>query len=231
MFRIIGAAAAALAVFGLTACSDSSDEPAGLAGNTTPATTGTEAPSETPPPTEEAPADETETEPEPTPVNTFTQPYLPEERVVEVRDAIPVEPPDDATDEELAVLDAFSHAEGAWEQILWGVPPEDTDLVEYSTGKHLTSTRDYAQESVERKRVSIGEPQQLELLGIEVQEAEATVRFCADTSTWSDYTVGGAPQPDDRMYHGTATLEHTEEAWKVNEYTYSDDLSPCEEVF
>lgn len=233
MFRSIGAAAAVSTILALAACSDSADEPAGLTGDSTtaPDATDSAAPSETPEVSEpDSPeSDSNETNPEPT--STFTQPYLPEERVVELRDTVPVELPADATDDETAVVTAFQHVQASWEQILWGVPFEQTGIERYSTGEHLDTMRDYAEESVELQRVSLGPPMPQHLLSVEADAETATVKFCVDSSGWADVSEGSPPKFDDELYLGTMTFEVVEGAWKSSRVEYADDVSPCEGVF
>ncbi|PSL06787.1 hypothetical protein CLV30_102175 [Haloactinopolyspora alba] len=235
MLRAIGVTAAVVTVLGLTACSDSSDEPTGLAADTdTPASTGTPAPSETPsataPPTNAGSSDPT-AESETTPANTFTQPYLPEERVVELRESVPVEPPADASDQEAAVVASFAHVQAAWEQILWGVPVEQTHVAEHSTGVHLDTMRDYAQESVDLKRVSVGPPLEHRILSVEAGSTTGSLEFCMGGGIWTDIYAEGPPKTADELYLGTMNFEQVDGAWKSTRVEYAEDVTQCEGMF
>lgn len=232
MFRTIGAAAAVAAVLALAACSDSADEPTGLTGDTTsaPETTDSPAPSETPE-VSEPESSGTGGTATPAPSDTFTQPYLPEERTVELREMIPVLPPEGASQAELDVLDAAGAARASWEQILWGVPFDETNASETSTGEHLDTVREYAEESVDLRRVTVGPPQNIAALKVSVDGSTATADLCFDMNQWTDIFEDRPPEPNKWLSYGTATFESVDGRWLQSDVDYHDDASPCEGKF
>ncbi len=216
----------------LAACGSDAEEPAGLDSTTD---SSAESPGSAEPTDD---ADESggadgggEPDPsEPSAPETFSQPFLQDESIVELRDEVPIEVPDDATDEERAVIEAYGRYEAVWEQVLWGVPIEDTDIEDVAAGERLQGVRDYAQESIERERVTIGPPVSIHLLSVEVDGDSATVDVCLDTRDQVDSSSDAPPDPGDPLYRFTGELERTE-SWVVTRAGLVDDLSPCEGVF
>ncbi|WP_166355421.1 hypothetical protein [Phytoactinopolyspora limicola] len=229
--RITIAAVSALAV---AACG-SNGEPAGLDA-TTPATSAPDTPTPDPEPadvadpTEEPTADPTPDD-DPSPAATFTQPYLPQENVVELRDVIPITPPDDATDEELDVLEALGHYEAAWEQLLWGVPFEDSGMQQHAIDPNLTTTREYAEQMIDEELVHSGPPVDEIALSVEIDGDTATAAVCIDNRGWFYGPAGVPPTADDPFYLTTPTLQRLDGRWMVSNVSYDDDVSPCEELF
>lgn len=162
---------------------------------------------------------------------TFAQPFLQKENIVELRDEVPIEIPDDATTEEVEVVRAYGRYYAAWEQVLWGVPVEDSGIENTAAGERLESVRAYAQESLERERVSVGPPVAIHLLSVEVTEDSAVLGACIDSRNWVDSSSDQPPEPDDPMYHFSVTLDRTDGQWLVTNAEIDENLEPCEGVF
>ncbi|WP_166355415.1 hypothetical protein [Phytoactinopolyspora limicola] len=228
----------AITALAVAACG-SDTEPATVA-PTTPATTTSNTltpepdPTGNPEPTDEPPEETTNdvsSDDDPTPVATFTQPYLPQENVVELRDVIPITPPDDATDEELDVIEALGHYEAAWEQLLWGVPFEDSGMQQHAIDPNLTTTREYAEQMIDEELVHSGPPVDEIALSVEIDGGTATAAVCIDNRGWFYGPAGVPPTADDPFYLTTPTLQHLDGRWMVSNVSYNDDLAPCEGLF
>lgn len=226
---------AALSVL-LVACGSDADEPAGLQGET-PASDDAEQPEAS---ASSAPgggvepsdgSDDGGTDQEPSSPETFAQPYLQAENVVELRAEVPIEVPDGAAEEERAAVRGYSRYSAAWEQVLWGVPVEQTGIEDVAAGERLQSVRDYAQESIERERVSVGPPVAIHLLSVEVSGSRASIDACTDTRNWIDSSADQPPSPNDPLYRFAVTLESDDGQWVVTRAVTTDDLAPCEGVF
>lgn len=175
-------------------------------------------------------ADEPPTEPSVGP--TFVQPYLQAENIVEPRAEVPVEGvPDDATDEEAAAVRGYGRYYAAWEQVLWGVPVEQSGIERVAAGERLQAVRDYAAESVDLQRVTVGPPVSIHLLSVEVDGSAATVDVCIDTSERFDAIASAPPDVSDPMYRFVNDLELVDGNWLVTRAEIADDLAPCEGVF
>lgn len=223
--RIIPACAAVLVT--LAACSDNADPVADVE-STVPSNRATVPQSRAPSPTETATK-------EPTTAETFEQPFLPDDqaRTVELRSAIPIEPFDGATPEQLEVLDDASHAWAAWEQILWGVPFEETRAAATATTDYADHLRGYAQESIDLERVSIGDPMRLAALSVEISGDTAEIQICVDTHKWRDVFAGGSRPPliSDPLWLGTDRYVLVDGEWIRAGVNYVDDVSRCEGIF
>ncbi|WP_222851415.1 hypothetical protein [Phytoactinopolyspora mesophila] len=226
-------AMAAVTVLTLAACG-SGDEPAGLDA-TEPSTAEPTAPAAEPETTDspEPTADPTEdpTSDDPTPVATFTQPHLPQENIVELREVIPITPPDEVSDEEMEVIEAYGRFEASWEQILWGVPPEDSGIEDAAIDPNLSRIRDYAEESVETERVSTGPPSSIVALSVDVNGDEATLEACIDTRGWFTGTAGSMPNESEPYYLSVPTLRLIDGVWYTADTDIGPDKDTCEEYF
>jgi len=185
----MGAVAGRVAVGGLLAltvcgCQASAEEPAGL--STDPPDTPLRTPTPVPEPdgpTSQAPIAE--------PVPSFAQPYLPgEPSVVELPEALALEPPPDATDGEVAVVDAAARFMASWNAVLFGAGVEQSRIEHTATGVQLETLVDYAAESEKLQRVIVGEPMQLRLLDVEVAGSNADVDICLEMIGWVQVTDG-----------------------------------------
>ncbi|AYY15026.1 hypothetical protein EF847_22360 [Actinobacteria bacterium YIM 96077] len=230
-----------LAPFVLAGCGSSGDEPAGLD-----ATDDTSTAAETPGSDDannpdESPTSDTSPDAEDdgdgdassgTPAPTFTQPYLEEENVVELRDIAPVEPHDDATDEEAEVLETLGRYTAAFEQIMWGVSFEDSGIEEYVIDPNLTTVREHAAELEEREMVSVGPPVEEVALSVNIDGDTASAETCLNTRGWIDVPGdGSAPSSADPLRVVQSELERVDGEWKVSRVVHDYDVSPCEGIF
>ncbi|NDL58928.1 hypothetical protein [Phytoactinopolyspora mesophila] len=205
----------------LVAC-DSGEEPAGLEATAEPTAEPTPEPTE---PAEEPEPDETES---PEPVATFTQPYLPEESVVELRDEVPIEVPDGATDDEADVIRAFGRYYAIVEQHVWGVPLDGADYEAVATGERLDGLHDSAQERDELKRVVVGPPVDVHVVSVEVDGDEARLFVCVDTGE-SLRVTDGNPTSVAQLIQFDTDLVVTDGEWKVAKTINIDDVEACQE--
>jgi predicted small secreted protein len=210
----------------LAACGNG-DEPAGLDAASEPTS---EPMAE---PTAEATEPAEDPEPEATepaePVATFTQPYLPEESVVELRDEVPIDVPADATDDEADVIRAYGRYYAVAEQQLQGVPFDEVDAESVATGDRLESMREYAEESVELERVVVGPPVEIHLLSLDVQGGAAKMFACVDTGE-SLRVANGLPSSIAELIQFETDLVLIDGSWKVERTNNVRDEAPCEEL-
>lgn len=162
---------------------------------------------------------------------TFEQPFLPEKNEVELRDEVPIEVPDGASDTEAEVVKAFGRYYAVTEQVLWGVPIEDVDLESVAAGERLTAIQDYAQESIEQERVTVGPPVSIHLLSVNADGGAAALDACIDTRGRADVFGGDMPDPNDPLVRFDVELRKTDGSWLVTRSTLADKLGPCEGVF
>ncbi|TDE15767.1 hypothetical protein [Jiangella asiatica] len=206
---------AVLVAAALAGCSEPGDEPEGLGG-----TTGTGTSSAEPDPTEPGSTGTSgnEDSPEPEPSPGFTQPYLPEgeESVIELATELPIDVPDDATEEETAVLTAVGRFMASWDAILFGADPETARLAETATDPQFSRLVQYATESTMDQRVTVGEPTVVELMDIQVDDTTAEVDVCITMTNWVEY-VGGEAEPLDAVERQVLTVKDVEGRWLVSD--------------
>lgn len=229
--RLLELVAVAAASAVLTGCSSAGDEPSGLPGPTTTASASAPewAGSDTPEPTGEpdaSPSSPSGGEPEPSP--TFTQPFLPpgERSVIDLPAALVIEPPDDATEEERAVLDAAGRFMASWDAVLFGAGDEQSGIFATSADPQLGRLLNYLVESVSKERVIVGEPTVIELRSVSVHGTTAEVDMCALMRNWVQYT-GGTPEPQPELERLLLTMTHEGGAWLATD-TKQADPQPCE---
>ena len=179
-------AASGMLAVALCGCQAAAEEPAGL--STEPMLTPASTPTSSPGPDATASAPSV-AEPAPT----FTQPHLPgEPRVVELPEALALEPPADATDEETAVVEAVARFMASWNAVLFGAGVERSRIEQTATGAQLETLVDYAAESDQLERVIVGEPMRLRLLGVETGGSSAAADVCLEMIGWVEVTDGAA---------------------------------------
>ncbi len=180
------------------------------------------------------PADDPTDGPDPggdeVPVATFTQPYLPEESVVELRDEVPIEVPEDATDDETAVVRAYGQYYAVVEQVLKGVPFDDVDAASVATGERRANMRADAEEAVEQERVIVGPPVEIHLSSVEVDGDQAKLLTCLDPGE-SVRITSGEPTLVVELIEYETDLVVEDGRWKVAKTVTPQDAEPCEEVF
>lgn len=177
-------AAGGMLVIALCGCQTAAEEPAGLSAQrmATPVRTPT-ASLESDATTSASPVAE--------PAPTFTQPHLPgEPRVVELPEVLALEPPQDATDEEAAVVHAVARFMASWNAVLFGAGVERSRIEQTATGAQLETLVDYAAKSDQLNRVIVGEPMRLRLLGVEVGSSSADADICLEMIGWVEVTDG-----------------------------------------
>lgn len=162
---------------------------------------------------------------------TFKQPFLPKKSEVKLRDEVPIKVPDGATDAEAEVVEAFGRYYAQVEQILWGVPVEDVDLESVAAGERLAAIQDYAQESIEQERVTVGPPVSIHLLSVNADGGAAALDACIDTRDRMDVFGGDMPDPNDPLVRFDVELRKTDGSWLVTRSRLADKLGPCEGVF
>ncbi|WP_053207033.1 hypothetical protein [Jiangella muralis] len=227
MSRRALAVGAAVAAFLLPAgCSAAGEEPTGLGSSTGSADVTTSAstvPSD--PPTV---AGDVPSAPAPEPAAAFTPPYQPpgEERTVELSAELPIEPPDDATDDERAVLLAAGRFMASWDAVLFGAGDEQSGILRTAVDPQLGRLLNYLVESVSKQRVVVGEPTELRLRDVTVTDTTAEVDLCTIMRDWVQYTRGTAePQPEVERLVLTLTLVDGD--WLASD-TEQADPEPCE---
>ncbi|SDU88124.1 hypothetical protein [Jiangella alkaliphila] len=226
MSRRVLALGATVLVFLLPAsCSSAGEEPAGLGDGTAtgPATASASLPSE---PSDEP--DDSPSAPAPEPGATFTPPYQleGEERVVELPSELPIEPPDGATDDERAVLQAAGRFMASWDAVLFGAGDEQSGIMRTAVDPQLGRLLNYLVESVSKRRVIVGEPTQIELRDVTVDDTTAEVDICTIMRDWVQYTDGAAePQPEVERLVLTMTL--VDGVWLASD-TEQTDPESCE---
>jgi hypothetical protein len=185
----MGAVAGRVAVWGLLAltvcgCQAAAEQPAGL--STDPPDTPSRTP--TPAPESDGPASQA-TVAEPVP--SFSQPYLSgEPSVVELPEALALEPPPDATDAEADVVDAAAKFMASWNAVLFGAGVERSRIEQTATAVQLDTLIDYAAESEKLRRVIVGEPMRLRLLDVDVAGSNADVDICLEMIGWVEVADG-----------------------------------------
>ncbi|WP_166353182.1 hypothetical protein [Phytoactinopolyspora limicola] len=162
---------------------------------------------------------------------TFTQPYLPEESVVELRDEVPIEVPEDATDDEAAVVEAFGRYYAVVEQHVWGVELDEEDYASVATGERLQGLLDQARERHENERVTVGPPVIIEVLSVTASSGKGHLDVCLDVG--NSFTVGqeSVPRMIDQFLRFDVDLDLVEADWKVSRLLTDDEADPCEAVF
>lgn len=222
-------AAGALAV--AAGCSAAGEEPAGL--TTEPAAGSPSGGSTTPPPAEpsddagETPPAETGEPGEPDP--SFTQPYLPEDAqsVIELPTDLPVEPTEGASEQEQEVVAALGRFMASWNALLFGASLEQAGAEETSSGEQLDRFREYVADAEEREWVFVGQPMQLTVRAIAVDEPTATTDVCIDLPQWFEWVNGELqmPQvPSPERY--VVTFQSGDGGWIVSD-TDEQDPADC----
>lgn len=224
--RALALSAAVLVVLLPASCSSAAEEPPGLTDGTATAP-GT-------PPVSAVPSDEPTdpgddpSEPAPEPGAAFTPPYQPpgEERVVELPGELPIDPPDGATDEERAVLQAAGRFMASWDAVLFGAGDEQSGILRTAVDPQLGRLINYLVESVSKQRVIVGEPTEIELRGVDVDDTTAEVDICTIMRDWVEYT-GGTPEPQPEVERLVLTMSLVDGAWLASD-TEQADPEPCE---
>lgn len=210
-------------------CSSAADEPEGLADPTTATASGAASEGETAAPAPSGHSDaspEPQEQPEPSP--TFTQPFLPpgEQSVIDLPTELVIEPPDDATDDELAVLAAAGRFMASWDAILFGAGDEQSGIFTTSVDPQRTRLINYLVESVSKQRVIVGEPTVIELRSVSVRGDSAEVDICTIMRGWVQYT-GGTPEPQPEVERLILTMDLDGDQWLASD-TGQADPEPCE---
>ncbi|MBB5788255.1 hypothetical protein [Jiangella mangrovi] len=222
--RLLALVAATAALAG---CSAGGDAPEGLSEPATTASASAPAGATDEP----TPSDDPDTSPapqdEPRPSPTFTQPFLPpdEQSVIDLPAELVIEPPDDATDDERAVLVAAGRFMASWDAILFGAGDEQSDIFATSVEPQLGRLLNYLVESVSKQRVIVGEPTVIELRSVSVTAETAEVDICTVMRHWVQYT-GGTPEPQPEVERLLLTMTRDGDGWRASD-TAQADPEPC----
>ncbi|NED95146.1 hypothetical protein G1H11_07440 [Phytoactinopolyspora alkaliphila] len=198
------AAAAAMAALVLTACGGGGTEPPGLDGQTDVVTSPPPTDLDEPPASGEStatppPDDDGGSEPEPG----FTQPYLPgdEPNVIELPDELPVEPPDDATDDELEVLEGVGRFMASWQAVLFGADAELSKVRDTAVEPQLGRLIEFIGQAEQEEWVFTGEPMLLQARDVSVNGDSAEVDLCLALPGWIEFRGGSvSPYPSPERY-------------------------------
>ncbi|TDD72030.1 hypothetical protein E1262_04775 [Jiangella aurantiaca] len=224
--RTLVPGATVLAFLLSASCSSAGDEPESLTDE--PSTGAVTTSASAPPPGGGDSPDGGPSGPAPEPGATFTPPYLPpdEERVIELPSELPIEPPDGATDEERAVLQAAGRFMASWDAILFGAGDEESGILRTAVDPQLGRLLNYLVESVSKQRVIVGEPTEIELRDVTVGDSTAEVDICTIMRDWVQYT-GGTPEPQPEVERLLLTMTLVDGAWLASD-TEQADPEPCE---
>ncbi|HEY9376002.1 MAG TPA: hypothetical protein VIQ02_02765 [Jiangellaceae bacterium] len=113
-----------------------------------------------------------------------------EPSVVELPEALVLEPPANATEDEAAVVAAVARFMASWSAILFGAGVERSRIGQTATGAQLEALVDYAAESERLRRVVVGEPMRLRLLSVAVADTSAEADICLQMDGWVTVSDG-----------------------------------------
>jgi hypothetical protein len=187
---------ATVLAFVLAACGGG-EEPPGLDGQTDVVTSPPPTDVDQPEPTEEPaattpPGDDEESEPEPS----FTQPYLPgdEPSVITLPDELPIEPPDDASDDELEVLAGAGRFMASWQAILFGADEDLSNVRNTTSEPQLGRLTSFIEQAEQEEWVFTGDPMRLQALDVSADGASSEVDLCITLPGWVEFR-GGSVTP------------------------------------
>lgn len=209
-----------------TGCSSVQDEPAGLTASQAVDTDAGPA-RDTSTPADEAdesltPSSDVPSEPNPS----FTQPFVPgEPSVIELREQLPIEVPDDATDEERAVLEATGRFMASWDAILFGAGEEEAGIYETATGEQLKRLIELGVETKMQSTVTVGEPTVIDLVDVTVDGDTAEVDVCITMKDWVEYAAGEPTQLDETERQ-LVTMVREGKTWRASNSS-PQDASAC----
>lgn len=209
----------------LTACQGGSTEPGSgettvTADTPTPSASNGSTVADTPEPSSSSASPEEPDEPSgtpeasSTPEASFTQPYVPgEPSVITLPETLPVETPRDPSAAGQEVVDALGRAMAVWDSILFGADPEEVNIETVFAEDMLRSLSDYAEESRDIERVSVGSPTRTVVQDLSVG-AMATVDVCFYTPDWVEYIGGEEAGPVDAVSGYRMRAEARQGEWK-----------------